>query len=957
MRWLLLVLLISTANAQITGYWEDFNDGVLSGWEMPNPDTFFLSEADGQLKIEYHRTASSWEWDNFNYRPPQNIDISGRPVISLQAKSNVRTTLTFKPIYSDDRHDWLQVVLPADQIWHSYTFQLTTSGSTILNRIYMYLDGGSTEPKSGIVYFDDLRIGDTVTNPKMIELQSAIAAATALLQNSQEGEEEGQFPPGSKSILGDAIAKAEAIKSSSAATYAQIDAAVCDLYDACATFETRVQITNPGLNDPQATMKTKYLYQNLKKLVGNGLIFGMHDATGYGVGWSNDDDRSDIKDVCGDYPGLYSWDMNHVDANDPVDMQHFIYRIRAAHQRGGVNTLCWHQRDPKYSQFYSDRISERGWYNVVRSLLPGGEFHSFYRDRLRNIAKFLKSLRDDDGYAIPIIFRPYHEHLGAWFWWGGGRCSPQEFNQLWQFTQTFLRDSLNVHNLIYAFSPSDFYNRNEYLRIYPGDDYVDIFGMDYYFTTPSSPSQFAQLIRIPAQLAIERNKVAAVTEVGEECLPTANWFTGHLLPPFKKDSVTAHLVYAAVWRNANTNHFFAPYPGHATVPDFIKFYKDPYTLFEKDLPNMFAPEESDIYPPKFITFPADYDTVTATCFTVTLVTNERAYLRYGEQEVDYYTMPNEFSEGQGTFEHRTMLCGEQGKHYCYFIRAIDLNGNVSPALRYCFVVDTLKRKVLWNDLRYRSEHWHTAKAPLGYDDEGNATHIAKVKTAYFRKKFVLEQIPNALGFLIKCHDGAVAYVNGMELGRTNIPAGIEIEPKTPALSTTKSSKIFVFNQEALRILRLGENIIAAEVHTADVPSPDMSFDGRLFNQNQFFIDLGEEWQYYDSDEAPSPQILGDILAEVTSITDGVESRVLLRQNQPNPFNAETKICYYLPHADVVALQIFDINGRVVSTLFKGSQQAGSHEIRFDGHSLPSGIYWYRLQVGSFSRVKRMILLR
>ncbi|MBN2354494.1 hypothetical protein JXO59_00190, partial [candidate division KSB1 bacterium] len=393
-----LFVLISTVSAQLTGYWEDFNDNSLSGWEMPNPETFYLTEADGVLQIDYTRTASSWEWDNFNYAPPQAIDIAGAPFISVKAKSDVASVLTFKPIYSDERSDWLQVNLPADNAWHTYSFQPTTAGSTIMNRIYIYLDGGSTTVTSGTVYFDDLKIGDAAVASKKTELQEAVVAAQALILNSEEGEGQGQFPAGCKLELQAAIDQASAILSLPSATDEQYISGAWDLYDACINFESQSNLANPGLNDENATLKTKYLYYNLDRLSGQGLIFGMHDATGYGVGWTNDDDRSDVKNVCGDYPGLYSWDMNHVDRNDPVDMEHFIYRIRAAHQRGGVNTLCWHQRDPKFDHFYFDRISDHGWYNVVASLLPGGEYHDFYRDRLRNMAKFLKSLRDEGGH-------------------------------------------------------------------------------------------------------------------------------------------------------------------------------------------------------------------------------------------------------------------------------------------------------------------------------------------------------------------------------------------------------------------------------------------------------------------------------------------------------------------------------------------------------------------------------
>ncbi|MBN2354817.1 T9SS type A sorting domain-containing protein, partial [candidate division KSB1 bacterium] len=542
-------------------------------------------------------------------------------------------------------------------------------------------------------------------------------------------------------------------------------------------------------------------------------------------------------------------------------------------------------------------------------------------------------------------------------WWGAGRCTIEQYNQIWQFTQVFLRDSLNVHNLIYAISPSDFYDREAYLRIYPGDAYVDIFGMDFYFTSQGSPGHFAQRIRIPAQLGLERGKVAAVTEVGQENLPTANWFTANLLPPFKADSLTSRVVYAAVWRNAHTGHFFAPYPGHATVPDFIKFYQDPYTLFEQDLPDMFGPEQADMEAPRFLVYPAAMDTITFTTFTIRIVTNERASLRYSAQEQDYIAMPFEFDEGQGSHEHRTTLTGAQGHTYTYFVRAVDLAGNVTEPLRFTFYVDTLKREIHWNDIVYRSDDWKSGAAPLGFGDPCNITGTDTAKTVYFRKAFSLNEIPAALGFLVQCHDGAVAYVNGLEIGRVNITTGLDMDYDSHALSACKSSKIFVFSQEALESLRIGENMMAVEVHTADVPSTDVSFDGRVFNQYQFFIDLGEDWDYYDAGHEPKRQILGDILTGVPAGAQSLPKQVRLMQNQPNPFNAFTRIHYELPAADRVRLDIFDITGRRVAMIFDGMQKAGEHTVTFDARDLPSAVYFYRLQTGTFSAVKRMIVLK
>lgn len=83
----------------------------------------------------------------------------------------------------------------------------------------------------------------------------------------------------------------------------------------------------------------------------------------------------------------------------------------------------------------------------------------------------------------------------------------------------------------------------------------------------------------------------------------------------------------------------------------------------------------------------------------------------------------------------------------------------------------------------------------------------------------------------------------------------------------------------------------------------------------------------------------------------------LHQNFPNPFNPTTRISYYLPKTGNATLTIYDLLGREIATLVDGVQTAGNHSILFDGASLPSGIYFYRLQTESFTTTKKMVLLK
>jgi flagellar hook assembly protein FlgD len=88
----------------------------------------------------------------------------------------------------------------------------------------------------------------------------------------------------------------------------------------------------------------------------------------------------------------------------------------------------------------------------------------------------------------------------------------------------------------------------------------------------------------------------------------------------------------------------------------------------------------------------------------------------------------------------------------------------------------------------------------------------------------------------------------------------------------------------------------------------------------------------------------------------------LHENYPNPFNPQTTIAYELPQTESVRLTVYDILGREVVRLIDQTQAAGYHEVVWNGldaagNSVSSGIYLYRLQAGSYSRVNKMILSR
>jgi hypothetical protein len=83
----------------------------------------------------------------------------------------------------------------------------------------------------------------------------------------------------------------------------------------------------------------------------------------------------------------------------------------------------------------------------------------------------------------------------------------------------------------------------------------------------------------------------------------------------------------------------------------------------------------------------------------------------------------------------------------------------------------------------------------------------------------------------------------------------------------------------------------------------------------------------------------------------------LFQNYPNPFNPTTTIRYNLPASGFVSLKVYDVLGREVSSLVNERQTAGSYESRFNAANLPSGMYFYRLQSGTFTETRKMLLVK
>ncbi len=954
MRYLYLLLFLAPAmlRAQVTGATLNFNDGTITGWVSDHPRTFQLSADTGAMKIGYTRTPSSDMWDNFNYTPSQKIDISSTKLITVRVRSTVGTSLSFKSVF-ESGEQYLTKSILGDNEWHTITFLYSNAASSVVTKLYVYLDGGSSVTRSGTVYFDDIRFGDSASiasdNSSLVR---AISLVNKLLLNATEGGQEGQFPAGSKTVLQNAVGTAQSFLTST--DQKKIDIAVWNLFDAASTFEKNVNALSVNLVDSKSTKETRYLYVNMTAQAPTSLLFGMHDVSGYGVGWSGDDDRSDIKSVVGEYPSFYSEDITAVDQNNAVDR--FTYRITSAYNRGGVVTFVWHMLDPMGRGFYQSDVNNE---KIVPMILPGGIHHASYKERLKKVALFLKGLRGVNGESIPVIFRPFHEHTGNWFWWGAGNATTQEFNSVWQMTVQYMRDSLNVHNLIYALSPSLDHvgSGNQYYNIYPGDNYVDVFGTDFYFGSSVSEGDittFTQRLNTFVSKAMGKSKMAALTEVGQEALPTTNWFSNALLRPIKDDTLNTNIAYAAVWRNASTTHHYAPYPGHSSVPDFIKFYNDPYTIFEKDVPKLYIAPAPDTAAPTIIT---KIDTMLVFFkqqFEFSLKTNERAYVRYGPADLPFESLPFSFSGGGG-MNHTAHITLQQGVKAKMYLRTKDLFGNSakqSAVIEY--TVDTLEAPILWADMRYPIPSWNTGATPIG-TDAAAVTKAQSVRTIYFRKTFSISVLPTAFAVLVKSYGGCVVYLNGAEVGRINMPKTDPVLYDTDPSTSAAFNQYLVLDSVGRKHLKLGENLIGIEIH-APSGSSVLSFNSLAINQaNVPYYSLNSTWTYFDKGYKPADMKVRQTLG----IADdrSIPLTMSLNGNYPNPFNPSTTVRYSVSQRSEVLLDVYDILGRRVAVLVDELRNTGVYDVRFDGRNLSSGIYFVRMQAGAYSTVHRMTLLK
>lgn len=387
--------------------------------------------------------------------------------------------------------------------------------------------------------------------------------------------------------------------------------------------------------DKDAIDKTKELYSYLQTLSQNDQVLFGHQND-YHKKVSQSASEGDTKELTGSLSAIYGVDslaltgveLGMTDTNEALNA--VIEYSKAAAEQGAIITLSTHMPN-----FTNEKVkeSENGGYdftacdfsesqdlnnNCAEQVLPGGAYNAQLNAYLDIIAEYALALQEDD---IPLIFRPYHENNGGWFWWGSG-TDVETYQALYQYTVTYLEEK-GVHNVLYVYSPNGpFEDAESYLERYPGDEYVDILAFDYYddyntFPATADGSFFEDLettCQIVSQIAEEKNKVSAISETGVRVMKADGSDNEGLLPtgnPVAK-KVTginwyqkvcdiadeAGMPYYLVWANFGDRNFYVPYKvsdtdGHEMADDFIEFYNYDKSIFANGTGFYQAIEEPD----------------------------------------------------------------------------------------------------------------------------------------------------------------------------------------------------------------------------------------------------------------------------------------------------------------------------------------------------------------------------
>lgn len=255
-------------------------------------------------------------------------------------------------------------------------------------------------------------------------------------------------------------------------------------------------------SSPEAKKLLSYLYS----INGKYILSGEH----------GDGDRylDSVKSITGKYPAL--WGSDFIWSKPAGGGQKVVDQSIANYKKGYIIALMWHQGRPMdsppygFKQSVQAKITDEEWSQITT---PNTELNKKWLAQIDTVATYLKQLKDAH---IPVLWRPYHEMNGVWFWWGN-RPGKDGIAKLWKMMYDRYVNYHHLDNLIWVWGangprdlPAD--EAYPYKDFYPGANYVDILGTDIYHADYEQ-KDYNELIKLA------KGKLITLSEVGE--LPNA----------------------------------------------------------------------------------------------------------------------------------------------------------------------------------------------------------------------------------------------------------------------------------------------------------------------------------------------------------------------------------------------------------------------------------------------------
>ncbi|WP_437307327.1 glycosyl hydrolase [Sorangium sp. So ce388] len=221
---------------------------------------------------------------------------------------------------------------------------------------------------------------------------------------------------------------------------------------------------------PEARNLLRYIYS----LHGNKMLSGQMEST-----WTSggaDYEINYIRDKTGKLPAIRG--LDYIDYNGTTD------RAIAWWNNGGIPTIMWHWGAPTKGQGYE---ASKMTIDIGQALTPGTEVNRVMMADLDRTARELTRLKEAH---VPVIWRPFHELDGGWFWWS--KEGPDQFKKLWTLMFDYYTDTYHLDNLIWVLG----FDGEPDGAWYPGDEYVDIAGADTYGGMDSKKAMYEDVASI-----------------------------------------------------------------------------------------------------------------------------------------------------------------------------------------------------------------------------------------------------------------------------------------------------------------------------------------------------------------------------------------------------------------------------------------------------------------------------